>query len=142
MSLIIYFCRLHIEGFYMPLVRIAVTSAAPKARARAVGQIVHRAMVEEMKVPEDDMFQILSHGSGTEVVYPASYMGITYSADLVLVQITLNQGRTVEVKKAFYNRLADDIHVQLKLRREDVFISLVEVVKENWSFGNGIMQYA
>jgi 4-oxalocrotonate tautomerase len=28
------------------------------------------------------------------------------------------------------------------MRPEDVFINLVEVAKENWSFGNGIAQYA
>ena len=60
----------------------------------------------------------------------------------MLIQITLNQGRTTEMKKAFYKRVADDLHEKLGIRREDVFINLVEVVKENWSFGNGEMQYA
>jgi len=59
-----------------------------------------------------------------------------------LIQITLNQGRTIEMKKAFYKRMADDLHEKLGIRREDVFINLVEVMKENWSFGNGEMQYA
>ena len=39
-------------------------------------------------------------------------------------------------------RIADDLHDQLQVRREDVVINLVEVVKENWSFGGGIAQYA
>ena len=60
----------------------------------------------------------------------------------MLIQITLNQGRTTEMKKAFYKRVADDLHGRLGIRREDVFINLVEVAKENWSFGNGEMQYA
>ena len=60
----------------------------------------------------------------------------------MLIQITLNQGRTIEMKKAFYKRVADDLHQKLDIRREDVFINLVEVKKENWSFGNGIAQYA
>lgn len=52
------------------------------------------------------------------------------------------KGRTVELKKAFYKALAERLHQELGVRLEDVFINLVEVKKENWSFGNGIAQYA
>ncbi len=48
----------------------------------------------------------------------------------------------MELKKKFYRALADRLSAELGVRREDVFISLVEVKKENWSFGNGIAQYA
>ena len=54
----------------------------------------------------------------------------------------MNAGRTVDMKKAFFKRIADDLHDQLNVRREDVVINLVEVAKENWSFGGGIAQYA
>ncbi|HEV3018299.1 MAG TPA: tautomerase family protein, partial [Burkholderiaceae bacterium] len=81
------------------------------------------------------------HGPG-DLVYPASYLGIEYSPGIVFIQITLNQGRSVELKKAFYRRIADDLHTKLGVRPQDVVINLVEVVKENWSFGNGEMQYA
>ena len=56
--------------------------------------------------------------------------------------MTLNEGRSVEMKRAFYRAVADGLHARIGLRREDVFISLVEVAKENWSFGNGEAQYA
>ena len=71
-----------------------------------------------------------------------TYRGIERSADALIIQLTLNEGRTVEVKKAFYKAVADRLHERLGLRREDVFINLIEVKKENWSFGNGIAQYA
>jgi phenylpyruvate tautomerase PptA (4-oxalocrotonate tautomerase family) len=48
----------------------------------------------------------------------------------------------VEQKRAFYRLIADDLHASLGLDRQDVFINLVEVAKENWSFGNGEAQYA
>ena len=57
-----------------------------------------------------------------------------------MIQITLNQGRTVEQKKTLYRRVADDL-AEIGLRREDVVVNLIEVPKENWSFGNGEMQY-
>ncbi len=46
------------------------------------------------------------------------------------------------MKKAFYAAVADGLHERVGLRREDVVIGLVEVKKENWSFGNGEAQYA
>jgi len=68
-------------------------------------------------------------------------MGNRYSNDVILIQITLSSGRSIDLKKAFYKRIVDDLHDQLKMRREDVVINLVEVAKENGSFGGGIAQY-
>ena len=68
-------------------------------------------------------------------------LGIQRSRDCIFIQLTLNEGRAVEQKQRFYKAVADGLHQRLALRREDVFISLVEVTKENWSFGNGEAQY-
>lgn len=126
----------------MPLVRIDLAQDRSPDVVRALGDAVHQAMVETLKVPPDDKFQVITtHASGALNVTP-SYLGIDYGPGLVFVQITLNQGRTVEQKRAFYRRVADDLHAALGVRREDVIISLVEVAKENWSFGNGEAQYA
>ena len=59
-----------------------------------------------------------------------------------MIQITLNEGRTLEAKRALYQEIAGRLHTALGIRAEDVLINLVEVKKENWSFGNGIAQYA
>jgi phenylpyruvate tautomerase PptA (4-oxalocrotonate tautomerase family) len=99
-------------------------------------------MIEEIFVPADDKFRIITAHQANEINIPKSYLGIEYTQGIVLIQITLNAGRTVELKKKFYQRIANDLHLELKVREEDVFISLVEVAKENWSFGNGEMQYA
>lgn len=125
----------------MPLVRIDIGPGHPAGFGRAVGDIVYRAMTTEINVPADDKFQIITAHEATELNIPKSYLGIEYSPGIVFIQITLNAGRTTELKKKFYRRIADDLHAELKIRREDVFISLVEVDKENWSFGNGEMQY-
>ncbi len=125
----------------MPLVRIDIGPGHPAGFGRAVGDIVYRAMTTEINVPADDKFQIITAHEATELNIPKSYLGIEYSPGIVFIQVTLNAGRTTELKKKFYRRIADDLHAELKVRREDVFISLVEVDKENWSFGNGEMQY-
>lgn len=125
----------------MPLVRIDLAKNHPPGFGRAVGEIVYRAMVSEIQVPADDKFQIISTHEVDEINIPQSYLGIEYSPGIVFIQITLNQGRTTELKKKFYKRIAGDLVGELGMRAQDVFISLVEVSKENWSFGNGEMQY-
>ena len=126
----------------MPLVRIDLSSDTPETLGPAIGDLVYQAMRDTINVPEHDKFQVITRHAPQELVHPASYLGVSYSPGFVLIQITLNQGRTTEMKKAFYKRGAADRHGRLGIRREDVFINLVEVAKENWSFGNGEMQYA
>ena len=126
----------------MPLVRIDLNTGKPAASRSEMGKLVHRAMVDVLGVPEDDRFQVIAEHPAGELIVTPSYLGIAHGPDAVVIQITLNRGRSVEQKKAFYLRVADDLHAQLGVPREDVIISLVEVAKENWSFGNGEAPYA
>ena len=124
----------------MPLVRIDCPEGAD---TQAISAGVHRAMVETFNVPQDDLFQIVAtHRAAGEIVRPENYLGIAYSPGFTMIQITCNDTRTVEQKKALYAAIADNLARDAGMRREDILISLVEVKKENWSFGNGVAQYA
>ncbi len=126
----------------MPFVRIDVLQGKSAEYRKTISDVVHDAMVATLNVPLEDRFQAITEHPLESHIFPASYLGITHTEDIVILQITLNAGRSVDLKKAFYKAVADGLHTRLGLRREDVFISLVEVVKENWSFGNGEAQYA
>jgi 4-oxalocrotonate tautomerase len=127
----------------MPLVRIDVDASITPEVRKTIGGIVYEAMTSAAKVPANDKFMIVSTHSAGGLIFPAEgYLGIQYTSGIVFIQITWNAGRTTEVKKAFYRKVADDIHDKTGIRKEDVWISLVEVSPENWSFGNGEMQYA
>jgi 4-oxalocrotonate tautomerase len=126
----------------MPLVRIDTTQAFAPERRRAIGEVVHRAMVAVLNVPEEDRFQVITAHAEEGLSIAPSYLGIDHGKDVVLVQITLNAGRTLDQKRDFYRRLADDLHAEVGVRREDVIVNLVEVTKESWSFGNGDAPYA
>jgi 4-oxalocrotonate tautomerase len=127
----------------MPLSRIAFGTGRSPAWRKSVADNVHRALVETFNVPADDRFQILTeHAPGSELIYDANYFGIRRSEAAVFIQLTVSNTRTVEQKKALYRRIADLLADDPGLRPEDVFINLVEVAKENWSFGNGEAQYA
>ena len=126
----------------MPLVRIDLAAGKSLEYGKQVGQIVYRALTDVMNAPKDDLFQIITEHPQADLQFDREFLGIHRSDDCIFVQITLNGGRTVEMKQRFYKAVADGLHESLKLRREDIFISLVEVPKENWSFGNGEAQYA
>jgi len=126
----------------MPLVRISLVKGKPEAYRRKVGDAIHRALVEAVGVPPLDRFQLLTEHDLGDIVYDSNYLGIARTSNLVIVQITLSQGRTLEQKRALYRRIAANLASAVGLRKEDVWINLVEVAKENWSFGNGIASYA
>jgi 4-oxalocrotonate tautomerase len=126
----------------MPLVRIDLLEGKGAAYGHTVGEVIYDAMRPTLNVPEDDRFQIITEHPAAGLVFDPGYLGIQRSRDCLCIQITLNDGRTVEQKKAFYKAVADGLSARLGLRREDVVITLVEVRKENWSFGNGEAQYA
>ena len=126
----------------MPLVRIALRAGKSESYRRAVADSIHRAMVETINVPAKDRFQIITEHGASDLIYDPSYLDIPRSDGVLLIQITLNSGRSVELKKALFARIAALLSDNPGVRREDIFVSLVEVAKENWSFGNGIAQYA
>ena len=125
----------------MPLVRIDLLEGQPEKYRTQIGQVVYQAMLDVLSVPKNDRFQIITEHPKAGLQFDREYLGVHRSDDCIFLQITLNSGRSIELKQRFYKAIADGLHVGVKLRREDVFINLVEVPKENWSFGNGEAQY-
>lgn len=125
----------------MPLVRISLREGKSPSYLESIGESIHQAMVATIGVPADDRFQIFSEHSVEGLVYDPNYLGIKRDDDIVVIQISLNAGRTLDQKRALYRTVADNLSKDPGLRKEDVLISLVEVGKENWSFGNGEMSY-
>ncbi|HET7365257.1 MAG TPA: tautomerase family protein [Burkholderiales bacterium] len=125
----------------MPLVRISLLKGRSPELRRRIGDAIHRAMVETINVPQHDRFQLLTEHEAGDLVYDSEYLGIARTNEIVIVQITMNFGRTLAQKRALFRRIAGNL-AALGLRREDVLINLVEVAKENWSFGLGEASYA
>src|SRR5438270_7147394 len=121
----------------MPLVRISLIAGKPESYKQKVSDVVHRAMVETVNVPPLDRFQLIAEHSKSDFIYDPQYLNIPRTDDLVVIQITLNTSRTTELKKALYRRIAELLNQEAGIRKENVFINLVEVAKENWSCGNG-----
>jgi 4-oxalocrotonate tautomerase len=125
----------------MPLVRISLARGRTPEARHAIGDAIHRALVETIDVPPLDRFQLITEHAADDLVYDPAYLGIRRTDGIVIAQITITAGRTLEKKRALFHRIADNLAV-LGVRREDVWVNLVEVPKENWSFGNGVASYA
>jgi phenylpyruvate tautomerase PptA (4-oxalocrotonate tautomerase family) len=126
----------------MPLVRIDLRQGKTPEYRRKIGEMVYRAMLETIKMPEHDRFQVITDHPEDRLIYDPSYLGINRTDDIVFIEITLNAGRTLEQKKALYARVVELLGKEPGIRPEDVFINLVECAKEDWSFGNGNASYA
>jgi phenylpyruvate tautomerase PptA (4-oxalocrotonate tautomerase family) len=126
----------------MPLVRIDLHTGRPATVRQAIGDAVHQAMVETLNVPPEDRFQIITEHPPEGQIYDPNYLSIARSDGIVFVQITLNVGRSVDQKRALYARIAELSATRAGVRPADILVSLVEVPRENWSFGEGVAQYA
>lgn len=126
----------------MPLVRISLHAGKSADYRRALGEGVHQAMVEALGVPLLDKFQIVTEHDADGLIADPSYLGIQRTDDVVLVQITLGGGRRLKQKRDFFARAAELLAKNPGLKPQELFINLVEVAWENWSYGDGKAQYA
>ena len=125
----------------MPLVRLDLRQGTSPAYRKAIADGVHAAMVESLAIPPDDRFQVISERDADSLIYDPQYLGIQRSDKVVVIQITMSVGRKPAQKRALFKRIGELLSKSPGLRSEDIFVNLVEVAWENWSFGLGEAQY-
>ena len=125
----------------MPIAHISMRAGKPEAYRQAIFDSLYRAMRETLNVPEDDQFMTITEHDAANFRYGA-YLGAARSNDLVYIQITVFNTRTVEQKKALFRRIAELLGESPGIRPEDVFVNVLEAAKENWSVGHGLAQFA
>jgi 4-oxalocrotonate tautomerase len=103
----------------MPLARIDLVRGKPADYRRAVGEVVYDAMVAALNAPKDDRFQVITEHAEDGLIADPNYLGIRRSKDCIFIQLTLNEGRTLDQKRAFYKAVADGLHQRLDVRREE-----------------------
>jgi hypothetical protein len=125
----------------MPLVRIDLLKKSDASFGQRVGEVVYESMKSAIGVPDHDNFQVITEHDAQHLIFDIRYLGIERTPGIVMIQIALNEGRTLEQKKLLYKTIAQGLE-RLGVRADDVLINLIEVKKENWSFGGGLAQYA
>jgi 4-oxalocrotonate tautomerase len=125
----------------MPLARVSMRRGKPAIYRKAILDGLYQALRETFDVPEGDRFMVLTEHDQDDFAYDANYLGIRRSDDLVYIQVTVSNTRPREQKQKLYRRIAEKLTENPGLRPEDIFINLLEVLPENWSFGHGEAQY-
>jgi 4-oxalocrotonate tautomerase len=126
----------------MPLIRLDVPTSLPTESWGTAVDVIYEALRSEFGVPENDRFAVVGSHEAASLQIDRTYLGIARSEHAVIIQVTLNAGRDVSLKRAFYAAVARGLEARVGIRPADVVINLVEVAPENWSFGNGEAQYA
>ncbi len=126
----------------MPLTRVDLRAGKTPEYKQAILDEIYEAMRSTFNVPEDDRFMMVHEHDSGEFAFGQTYMGIDRSQDIIIVQITCTRGRSIEMKKNLYSTLTQRLGIRPGIRPEDVFINILEVEKENWSFGRGLAQLA
>lgn len=126
----------------MPLTHVYMRAGKPEAYRQAILDALYDAMRATFDVPEDDQFMAITECDPTNFRYGRSYLGVARSDDLLLMQITVSNTRSVQQKKALFRQITRQLGEIPGVRPEDVFVNLVEVAKENWSMGHGLASYA
>jgi 4-oxalocrotonate tautomerase len=107
----------------MPLVRIDLRKGKPVECVRAVGEAVHRAIVDVLAAPARDNFQVITERDPDHLVYSPDYLDIARSNDVIFVQTTLLSGRDAAKKQAFCARVVEQLKEKPIARPEDVVIN-------------------
>lgn len=125
----------------MPLIRVSMRRGRPASHPAAIVDGVYRALRATFEVPENDLFAVVHQHEAEEFVFDANFFSFQRSAGLVIIQITVANTRGVTQKKALFAAIAANLQQEPGLKPDDIFINLLEVKRENWSFGGGVAQY-
>lgn len=125
----------------MPIIHISLRAGKPEAYRQAIFDSLYRAMRETLNVPEDDQFMTITEHDPANFRYGNAF-GVSRTADVVYIRITVFNTRTPEQKKALFKRTAELLGKSPGIRPEDVFVNVLESAKENWSVGHGLAQFA
>src|SRR6185437_1232852 len=123
----------------MPFTRIMVQKQMTRMQKEHIAMGVHNAMVESLKIPRDDFFQLITEYRPEDFFFDKSFLGISRSDNLIVIQITLRRGRSDAMKEELYAKIANNLSREEKIRPEDIFIYLTENDFSDWSVGKGKM---
>lgn len=132
--------RLNLKGTLVPLTQITLRKGKPGAYRRAIMDGIYSAMEKTFSVPDDDRFMTVSEFDANDYSFGYRYPDVERSDDLVIIQITVSNNRSREQKLALYKSINDELTARVGLGPDDIFINIVEVLPENWSFGQGRAQ--
>lgn len=124
----------------MPLVRIDVQEGRLPAQLRQLADTVQGVMLDVFAAPPGDRYQILTEHPRGQIIVEDSGLGLERSDGVTVIAI-VQQGRSVEQKRAAYEQLAVRLEADCAIRPEDLIVSVTANERADWSFGLGRAQF-
>ena len=127
----------------MPLAKIHVLEGQyDEARLARVSSAVQDGLVSTLGISPDDFFEIIHVLPRSQFLHTPSFLGLNYSADLILLELTFISGRPRETRLGLLKALNDGVVSAAGVSPDDLFILIHEIPGENVSFGRGLAQRA
>jgi hypothetical protein len=127
----------------MPIVTIHVLEGRyEQRRLTAVSRAVQESLMNILKIPEEDYFQIIHEHPRNRFLHTRSFVGMNYSDDFMLLEVAFIAGRPKETRLALLRELNKRIVAGARISPDDLLIQLSESPGENFSFGQGLAQRA
>ncbi len=125
----------------MPLVRIDLPLGFSDERIAAIGDAVHQALIEAIRIPVADRFQVITEHAPARLVMDPYFGGTHRSEDAFIIQITLRAGRADDLKRGLYAAITRRLSA-IGIRPQDVMVVLAENGPADWAFADGVALYA
>ena len=127
----------------MPVAKIHVLEGRyDERRLTNVSKAVQEALISILNIPPDDFYQIIHVLPRNRFLHTPSFLGLKYSDDLILLELTFIAGRPKETRLALLKELDERIVAAAGISPDDLLITLYETAGENVSFGQGLAQRA
>lgn len=126
----------------MPLVKINLRQGRTTSEKDRIAAAIHAALVDRLLIPADDRYQLFLEFDPENFRHTAQFLGVSYSPQLLIIEITMIEGRDEEVRKSLLSEIAGNLAAAEMVSADDVFIVLTEISAANISFGRGLAQRA
>lgn len=119
----------------MPFVTITLLEGKDKKFIKSLSEIIHTAMIETISIAPEVLYHVVHELKSEQLIYMPEFRGLKRSADFIMLQIIIRNGRSAELKKEMFKKISDGLNTQLGIRKEDLLITLLENSGDNWYFG-------
>lgn len=127
----------------MPLAKIHVLEGRyDPDRMAKVSAAIQAALMNTLRVPAEDFYQLIFELPKNRFLHTSSFVGMHYTDDLIILDLTFIQGRPKETRLALLKDINVRVAAAASLSTDDILISLHELPGENISFGQGEAQRA
>ena len=126
----------------MPLVKVDLLKGRSAEEKDSIAASIQTALVSTLEVHDDNRYQLFNEYDGENFRHTSGYLGMAYTDQLLVIEITVREGDDDEHKKSFLAAINSNLVGAGVVGGDDVFVLITEIGGANVSFGRGLAQRA